>query len=150
VFVIGGIIVLVVGASLFVNGASTIAKFMGIPDAVIGLTVLAVGTSLPELATSIVAAYKGEGDISIGNVIGSNIFNILSILGIVAIIHPIVIGEISMSGAFSPVDLGMMLFVALVIGPLARTQLVISRLEGLFLLSIYVGYLFYLYTKMAV
>ena len=146
--IIGGMGFLVLGAHFFVGGATVIAVHLGASDVIIGLTLLAFGTSLPELATSLVASFKGEGDISIGNAIGSNIFNILSVLGITAIVHPIVIGDISMTGDVTPVDIGMMLLVAIVILPLARTKMTISRKEGFFLLSIYVGYMYYLYTKM--
>ncbi|MDA3843431.1 MAG: calcium/sodium antiporter [Candidatus Kapabacteria bacterium] len=147
-FIIGGMGFLVLGAHFFVGGASVIAVHLGASDVIIGLTLLAFGTSLPELATSLVASFKGEGDISIGNAVGSNIFNILSVLGITAIVHPIVVGDSSMSGDVTPVDIGMMILVAIILLPLARTKMTISRKEGFFLLSIYVGYMFYLYTKM--
>jgi len=147
-FIIGGMAFLVLGAHFFVKGASVIAAYLGASDVIIGLSLLAFGTSLPELATSLVASVKGEGDISIGNAIGSNIFNILSVLGITAIIHPIVIGDISMSGQVSPIDIAVMILVAVILYPLARTKMTISRIEGVFLLSIYIGYIYYLYTKM--
>ncbi|MCK5741130.1 MAG: calcium/sodium antiporter [Chlorobi bacterium] len=146
--IIGGMAFLVLGAHFFVKGASVIAVYLGASDVIIGLSLLAFGTSLPELATSLVASVKGEGDILIGNAVGSNIFNILSVLGITAIVHPIVVGDISMSGQVSPIDIGMMLLVAAILLPLARTKMIISRIEGVFLLSIYIGYIYYLYTKM--
>jgi len=146
-FIIGGMAFLVLGAHFFVNGASVIAVYLGASDVIIGLSLLAFGTSLPELATSLVASVKGEGDILIGNAIGSNIFNILSVLGITAIIHPIVVGDISMTGEVSPIDIGVMILVAIVLLPLARTKMTISRIEGALLLSIYIGYIYYLYTK---
>src|SRR5690606_10965096 len=110
------------GANFFVQSAIAIAKLFHLSDAVIGLTIVAVGTSLPELITSIVASYKKEADIAIGNVVGSNIFNILSILGITAIIIPI------SSAGISYVDLGIMLIAAIVLFPLSRTGFSITRL----------------------
>ena len=133
-----GLAFLAGGAHLFVRGAVLIAEQLGIPRAVIGLTIVALGTSLPELATSVVAAVKGAGDLSIGNVIGSNIFNILAILGITATIHPL------MSTAIGWVDLGVMMGVALLILPVARSGYRISRGEGAFLLASYVTYTTYL------
>ncbi|MDA3843432.1 MAG: calcium/sodium antiporter [Candidatus Kapabacteria bacterium] len=147
VFIVVGLAILIVGANLFVSGATVIAEYLGASDIIIGLTIVAFGTSLPELATSLVASIKGESDISIGNVVGSNIFNILGVLGITSIIHPIYVGEISMTGTITPVDVGVMVLVAIIISPLAWSKLTISRIEGAFLLFIYIGYVFYLYTK---
>lgn len=141
IFVIGGLLGLVAGAKLFVNAAIFIAKAGGISDAVIGLTVVALGTSLPELATSVVAAIKGEQDIAIGNVIGSNIFNILCILGIAPLISPIHAPQIDW------IDLGTMLFVTLALFPAMRTGWKVSRAEGAFFLLIYVAYTIYLFIK---
>lgn len=87
--VVVGIVILVVGADRLVAGAASLARSSGLPEAVVGLTVMAVGTSLPELAASVVAAAKGHGDIVLGNVVGSNLFNVLCILGVTAAIHPI-------------------------------------------------------------
>ena len=112
-----------------------------VSDAIIGLTIVAVGTSLPELITSIVAAYKKESDIAIGNVVGSNIFNILGILGITALIIPI------SSVGISYIDLVVMVFTAIILFPLSRSGFSISRLEGAFLLAGYAGYIFYLIPK---
>ncbi|QQS35679.1 MAG: calcium/sodium antiporter [Ignavibacteriales bacterium] len=135
-FMIGGLGLLIVGADLFVRSAVAIAKKFDVSDAVIGLTIVAVGTSLPELITSIVASYKKEADIAIGNVVGSNVFNILGILGITALIVPI------SSAGISYLDLGMMLFTAILLLPLSKSGFSITRLEGGFLLA---GYLFYIY-----
>ncbi|MBR2626045.1 MAG: calcium/sodium antiporter [Lentisphaeria bacterium] len=140
-FVAGGLIGLVAGAKLFVNAAIFIARAGGISDAVIGLTVVALGTSLPELATSVVAACKGEQDIAIGNVIGSNIFNILCILGIAPLISPIHAPEINW------IDLGTMIFLTVSLFPIMRTNWKISRAEGAFLLLIYIAYTAYLFVK---
>jgi len=95
---------------------------------------VAVGTSLPELATSVVAAVKGERDIAIGNVVGSNIFNILAILGAAPLLQPL------QGNRISPVDLGVMLFCAVILYPMMRTGNTISRKEGAFLLFIYIAY----------
>jgi cation:H+ antiporter len=141
VFMIVGLGLLILGANLFVQSAIAIAKLFYLSDAVIGLTIVAVGTSLPELITSIVAAYKKEADIAIGNVVGSNIFNVLSILGITAIIIPI------SSAGISYVDLGIMLVAAIVLFPLSRTGFSITRLEGTFLLAGYGLYIYYLLPK---
>jgi cation:H+ antiporter len=132
--VVAGLGVLVVASQLFVGGAVVLAKSWGVTEAVIGLTVVAVGTSLPEFATSLVAAVRGHGDVAIGNVVGSNIFNVLGILGIAALINPI-----DTSG-LSRVDLATMVVAALAMLPAARSGGVISRLEGAVLLFAYLGY----------
>ena len=138
IFVIGGLGLMILGANLFVTSAISIAKAIGVSDAIIGLTIVAVGTSLPELITSIVAAYKNESDIAIGNVVGSNIFNILGILGITAIVIPL------SSAGISYVDFGVMLFTAIILLPLSKTGFKISRLEGVFLITGYIVYIYYL------
>jgi cation:H+ antiporter len=140
-FLLAGLGLLILGANLFVHSAVAIAKLFNVSDTIIGLTIVAVGTSLPELITSIVAAYKKEADIAIGNVVGSNIFNILCILGITAIIIPISAAEISY------VDLGIMLLTAIILLPLSRTGFSITRLEGAFLLVGYAVYIYYLLPK---
>ncbi len=137
-FVIGGVVILVIGARLFVDGAVRLAQSWGVSEAVIGLTIVAVGTSLPELATSVVAAIKKEGDIAIGNVVGSNIFNILAILGISALVVPLRAGGVGL------VDLGVMIGLVLLLLPLMRTGFSIDRWEGALLLAAYVGYVAYL------
>ncbi|MCI5798952.1 MAG: calcium/sodium antiporter [Victivallales bacterium] len=129
-----GLAMLVGGAKLLVGSAVWLAQLLGVTQAVIGLTIVAVGTSLPELATSVVAALKGERDIAIGNVVGSNIFNILAILGAAPILKPLKAANIS------PTDLAVMLFCAAVLYPIMKTGLVISRKEGAFLLLVYIGY----------
>ncbi|MDX9791136.1 MAG: calcium/sodium antiporter [Candidatus Kapaibacterium sp.] len=134
-----GLVVLMVGANLFLEGAVNIAESLGVSNAVIGLTVVALGTSLPELATSTVAAVKGESDISLGNVVGSNIFNILMILGATSMFFPIGSKDISV------IDIGVMIFLSLVIIPLGMRHNRFSRMDGLFLLAVYAGYMFYLF-----
>jgi len=141
ILMIGGLGLLIVGANLFVQSAVAIAKMFNISDAIIGLTIVAVGTSLPELITSIVAAYKKESDIAIGNVVGSNIFNILGILGITALIIPI------SSVGISYIDLAVMVFTAIILFPLSRSGFSISRFEGAILLIGYFGYVYYLLPK---
>ncbi len=132
--VVAGLGVLVVASQLFVGGTVVLAKSWGVTEAVIGLTVVAVGTSMPEFATSLVAAVRGHGDVAIGIVVGSNIFNVLGILGIAALINPI-----DTSG-LSRVDLATMVVAALAMLPAARSGGVISRLEGAVLLFAYFGY----------
>ena len=138
-----GIVILAAGSELFIRGAVTIARLLGVSNVVIGLTVVAFGTSLPELATSVVAAAKGEGDVSLGNVVGSNIFNILFILGATALFFPIGTGDVSL------VDLIVMLATSVLVIPIALIGRRVSRPEALFLLAIYSGYIYHLYTKHA-
>ena len=117
------------------ESAVAFAVVLGVSQAVIGLTIVAVGTSLPELATSVVAAARQQGDIAVGNIVGSNIFNILGILGITAMINPLTMGGVVMS------DLAVMLGVAVLLVPLLYTGLRLNRPEGTALLAIYVGYI---------
>lgn len=133
-FVVLGLGLLVGGGELLVTGAVEIATILGISQAVIGITIVAVGTSLPELATSAVAAFKKESDIAVGNVIGSNIFNLLCILGITGMIHPLD------SSNFGLVDLGFMLGLTILILPMMRRGFELNRWEGGVLLITYVGY----------
>ena len=138
--VIGGLLVLVYGARFFVQSASFIAAKLGVPEAIIGLTVVAFGTSLPELATSVVAALKKEQDIAIGNVVGSNIFNILCIMGISPVIKPITARGISMFDMIVMIAVAVILYLMMLFGKN------INRLEGALLLAVncaYVGFLVY-------
>lgn len=134
VLVMFGLALLVGGGELLVNGAVEIATLLGISQAVIGITIVAVGTSLPELATSAVAAYKKESDIAVGNIIGSNIFNLLCILGVTGMIHPLD------SSNFDLVDLGFMLGLTIIILPMMRLGFELNRLEGTILVLTYIGY----------
>jgi len=136
--VAGGLILLVFGARFLVDGAVIIARAFGWSEALIGLTIVAIGTSLPELATSLVAAVKKETDIAVGNIVGSNIFNLLGILGITAIVHPLQADGVGM------VDFAVMAAFSLVLWPMAFHQQRITRPEGAALLAGYVGYLFWL------
>jgi cation:H+ antiporter len=140
-FIIIGIGMLVGGGILFVDGAVELAKTFGISEIIIGLTIVAIGTSMPELATSIVAARKGESDIAIGNVVGSNLFNILGILGITALVQPVSAAGLQVT------DLAVMLVFAVVMLPFAWSGLRIGRREGGILLLGYAGYLGYLVTQ---
>ena len=137
-FIVVGISMLVGGGILFVNGAVDLAKTFGVSEVIIGLTIVAIGTSMPELVTSVIAALKGQSDIAIGNIVGSNIFNILGILGITAIVQPV------SSLGFQPIDFIVMLAFAVIILPFAWTGLRIGRREGSVLLLGYLGYMGYL------
>jgi cation:H+ antiporter len=136
--VAGGLVLLVFGARFLVDGAVIIARTFGWTEALIGLTVIAVGTSLPELATSLVAAIKKEADIAVGNIVGSNIFNLLGILGITAIVHPLA------ATGIGRIDYAVMAVFALVLWPMAYHQKRITRLEGAILLAGYVAYVSWL------
>lgn len=135
-----GLVVLVLGAKAFLIGAVEIAKLTGLSDTVIGLTVVAVGTSLPELATSIVAAIKGERDIAIGNVVGSNIFNILLIMGVAPLIYPLKGAEIQFW------DMVTFLGTVVILIPFMITGNRLNRVEGGVLLAIYCAYTAWLIT----
>jgi len=132
--VIGGLVILVFGSHFFVQGAVTLAESWGMSQIAIGLTIVAIGTSLPELATSLLASLKRQGDVAIGNVVGSNLFNVLGILGVAALVHPITAPELAWA------DLGVMMFVSLALLPVVRTGGQISRWEGAGLLVVYIGY----------
>ncbi|ARA94824.1 sodium:calcium antiporter [Rhodothermaceae bacterium RA] len=132
--VVIGLGLLVLGGQVFVSGAVDLARLLGVSDAVIGLTIVAVGTSLPELATSVVAAFRDEGDIAVGNVIGSNIFNVLGIIGPVAVVAPV------QAGGVAAVDLWAMVGVAVLLLPLMRTGFRLVRWEGALLLLLYAGF----------
>ena len=133
-----GLACLVFGSNLFVDGATTVAQAIGISDAVIGLTIVAGGTSLPELATSAVAARKGNSGIAIGNVLGSNVFNILLILGVTGVISPMTIQGIGF------VDLSVLFGSMILLWLFSFTKYTITRLEGALLSSIYIIYVGYL------
>ena len=130
-----GLVGLIVGSNIFVDNATAIAKILGISDAVIGLTIVAGGTSMPELATSIVAARKGNSGIAIGNVLGSNVFNILFILGVTGVISPMSIQGIT------PLDLSMLIISMILLWLFSYTKLTIERWEGVVLTALFVGYM---------
>ena len=134
-FLLLGLVCLIVGSNVFVDNATAIAKSLGVSDAVIGLTIVAGGTSLPELATSIVAARKGNSGIAIGNVLGSNVFNILFILGVTGVIAPMQIHGIT------SLDLSMMIISMILLWLFSYTKLTIERWEGAMLALLFVGYM---------
>ena len=133
-----GLTMLIMGSFAFVNGAEDLAIRLGVSPAIVGLTVVAVGTSLPEAATSIVAAWRGQGEIALGNVVGSNMFNLLAILGITSTISPLTRGGVSM------VSFGVMILFAALLIPMMKTGMRISRWEGAGLIAAYVAYLAWL------
>ena len=137
-YLIGGLAGLVVGSNVFVDHASNLAFALGISEAVVGLTVVAGGTSLPELATSVVAARKGQSAIAIGNVIGSNVFNILMILGLTGVICPLEIEGITL------VDQAVMLVSIVLVWLFSRTRYTVERWEGVLLVCGYAAYLAWL------
>ncbi len=143
VLVIVGLVFLAGGANLLVQGATSIASALGVSDLVIGLTVVAAGTSLPELFASVIAALKGHADIALGNVVGSNILNVLFVLGPTAIIKPIP------AAANSGVQVDALLMVAfsVILLPVLFTGLRLRRLEGLLLFLGYGAYVIYLFTS---
>lgn len=133
-YITGGLIVLIFASQLLVDNAASIARGAGVSEAVIGLTLVAAGTSLPELATSVVAALKKNPDIALGNIVGSNLFNVLAIAGTTATIHPIV------NSSISHIDLLAMLALSVLLLPLARSGMKISRIEGWVLIVCYLLY----------
>ena len=136
VLVIVGIVLLVIGARALVSGAETIARLAGWSERVIGLTVVAIGTSTPELATSIIAARRGRTDLAISNLLGSNTFNLLGILGAVGLVQPVAI-----SAAMLKNDMIWMMLVAGLILPLLATGQRVTRAEGGLLVAVYLTYL---------
>jgi cation:H+ antiporter len=140
-FILGGLGILVIGARLLTDNSVALARSFGVSEAVIGLTIVAAGTSVPELAASIVAAMKKEPDIALGNVIGSNIFNILGILGIASLLAPLSAPNIS------HFDLWTMVAIAAALVPMLWTGLRVSRAEGAALFAAYCGYVYFLWPK---
>ncbi len=138
VMLVVGLLCLIAGSNMFVDNASFVASSLGVSDAVIGLTIVAGGTSLPELATSMVSAKKGNSDIAIGNVIGSNVFNILMIIGITGLVKPMHIAGIT------TLDLIMMLASMLLMWFFCRTTYKVKRWEGAVLTIVYLAYLTWL------
>nr|WP_254621316.1 calcium/sodium antiporter [Stutzerimonas stutzeri] len=139
--IIAGLALLVGGSHFLVEGAVSLARALGLSELVIGLTVIAIGTSLPELATSILAAIRGERDIAVGNIVGSNIFNLLCVLGLASLVSPQAIGVAANALAF---DFPVMIAVALACLPIFFTGYCINRWEGLLFLAYYVAYTVYL------
>lgn len=139
--VLGGLALLVLGAEWLVSAAVAFAKVMGVSDLVIGLTVVAVGTSMPEIATSLIAALRGQRDIAVGNVVGSNIFNLLAVLGAAGVVST---GGLGVPDAARNFDLWVMLAVAFACLPILITGREIARWEGVVFLAYYAAYVLYL------
>lgn len=139
--VAAGIVLLVLGANWLVEAAVTLARRLGMSEVVVGLTIVAIGTSLPEVATSITAAVRGQRDIAVGNVVGSNIFNILAVLGISASIAP---GDLLVPASLMAFDLPVMVVVAVACLPIFFTGHLIARWEGALFLVYYAAYTTYL------
>lgn len=137
-----GVTGIVIGGNLVVDSATAIALSWGMSEKLVGLTIVAMGTSLPELVTSAVAAIKGENDIALGNVLGSNIFNILLILGVSATISPIVVAS------NLAIDMIVLIVVSLILGAIIflnkKEEKILGKLEGIILVLLYIGYLFYI------
>ena len=138
VLLLVGFVLLIKGADFFVEGSSSVARALRIPSMIVGLTIVAMGTSLPEFVTSVVAARKNEVDMAFGNVIGSNIFNILFILGLTAAISPVTfIME-------NVVDSVLLVLVSILVWVFAWSRLHIEKKEGVVLLALYAAYLVYI------
>ena len=137
---------MVLGAELVVASAENIMRFLGVSEKFIGLTIVAFGTSVPELATSVVAAVRKEMDISLGNLVGSNVFNILSVLGLASLVRPItIVGGFFEGGLI--IDYSVMIGISLLTWVLMLKDNTIKRRDGALLLGCYVGYLGYLIVK---
>lgn len=132
-----GVVGIILGGDMVVDSASNIAKMFGMSQNLIGLTVVALGTSLPEFVTSVIAGIKGENEIAVGNIIGSNIFNILMILGISSIISPIVISFISVIDIMFMIAIGILLYVFVV------KSKTLKRYQGIVFIFLYIGYISY-------
>jgi cation:H+ antiporter len=139
--ILGGLLLLFLGGQSLLAGAVQLARGLGVSEAVIGLTVVALGTSFPELAATVVAACRKEGDIALGNIIGSNLFNLLNILGTAALVQPLDCPGISR------LDFAMMLALAVLLLPLMRSGFRLQRWEGGLLLMLYIGYVVWLWPK---
>ncbi len=138
VWIVVGLACLIGGSTIFVNGASSLAATLGVDPAIIGLTIVAMGTSLPELATSVVSASKGNSGIAIGNVLGSNVFNILFILGVTGVIYPLDLQGIT------TLDLSVMVIAMILLWLFSYTKLRIERWEGVVLVLVFAAYMFVL------
>lgn len=138
VWIFVGLVCLVFGSNLFVDAATVIARQLGVSDAVIGLTIIAGGTSFPELATSVVSARKGQSGIAIGNVLGSNVFNILLILGVTGVMSPMTLQGIT------TVDLAMLVVSMVMLWLFSFTKYTLARWEGALLTIVFIGYMSYL------
>ena len=136
-----GVACIIIGGNFVVDGASAIAAKLGMSETLIGMTIVALGTSLPELVTSMVAAKKGESDLALGNAIGSNIFNIIFVLGFSAVISPITVDILAIIDTIAVVAVS-----ALTLG-FAATGKKINRAEGAIMVAAYVGYFVYMFIR---
>jgi len=144
-YVAGGLALLVLGAQTLVGAAVTIAALLGVPQLIVGLTIVAAGTSLPEVATSVVATIRGERDIAVGNVVGSNTFNLLGVVGLSSLVAP---GNLPVPSSLLAFDLPVMTAVAVACLPVFFTGRTIARWEGVVFLGYYVAYTAYLVLAM--
>lgn len=140
-FTIGGLVAIIFGGNVVVNSATDIARSFGLSETVIGLTIVAIGTSLPELVTSVVASLKKQSDIAVGNIVGSNIFNVLFILGISSVISPLSVDSSLI------VELTLNILITVIFLGFSRTKHTISKKEGFVLLSMYIAYVVYLLSQ---
>jgi cation:H+ antiporter len=141
-WLIFGLLLLLISAQVVTKAAVEIANQLGVDELIVGLTVIAIGTSLPELAASVTAAVKGHAEIAIGNVIGSNILNILAVLAVPALMHPVAVDSIVIWR-----DYGVMALLTLILVIFAQLRGAISRLEGALMLCIWIGYNVVLYIQ---
>jgi cation:H+ antiporter len=144
--VLAGLAALVLGARWFVDGSVAVARSLGVSDVVIGLTIVAAGTSMPEVATSVIATIRGERDIAVGNVVGSNVYNILAILGVSGLVAQ---GDLAVHPSMITFDLPVMTAVAVATLPLFFTERKLARWEGALFLGYYVAYTAYLVLRSA-
>jgi len=138
-FLFIGLIVLAFGSDFLVTGAVDLARILGLSEALIGLTIVSIGTGTPEMATALMAAYRKRADLAIGNAVGSNLFNIMFVLGIAALVAPLD------GKGISSIDLYVMLGVTILLLPTVWTGRILDRKEGFLFLAIYVGYLYHLW-----
>ena len=138
-FLIIGLIALAFGSNFLVTGAVDLARILGLSEALIGLTIVSIGTGTPEMATALMAAYRKRADLAIGNAVGSNLFNIMFVLGIAALVVPLD------GKGISSIDLYVMLGVTILLLPTVWTGRILDRKEGFLFLAIYVGYLYHLW-----
>ena len=138
-FLFIGLIALAFGSKILVTGAVDLARIFGLSEALIGLTIVSIGTGTPEMATALMAAYRKRSDLAIGNAVGSNLFNIMFVLGIAALVAPLD------GNGISSVDLYVMLGVTILLLPTVWTGRILDRKEGFLFLAIYVGYLYHLW-----
>ncbi len=139
--IVAGTVILAIGGYLVVKGAVSLGRRLNVPERILGLTIVAVGSSLPEFAASCVALFKRMSDVALGNMFGSNVYNILMVVGIVSIIHPI-----DFSSKLLTHDMPILMIVSILIWLLILRQKILSRMKGVFLVLCYAGYLFWIFS----